>query len=146
MANGLDVLSDDFLPVESNKGLVCRFPAAISIKKQAFKMLIPQYPELNRSVEYNNPILNKTFRYLQPTSSNLLSVPCKAFVFVKYKKDAGFSLTEFPQEEAIEKLIPDSVGAFLEKMKSLRTTMPKGKERMKYFDGLVEEYFSKHFK
>ena len=45
-----------------------------------------------------------------------------------------------------EKIIPDSVEAFLQKMKSLRTTIPKGKERMKYFDGLVEEYFSKHFK
>jgi len=45
-----------------------------------------------------------------------------------------------------EKIIPDSVGLFLEKMKSLRTTMPKGKERMQYFDTLVEEYFQKHFK
>ena len=45
-----------------------------------------------------------------------------------------------------EKIIPDSVGEFLQKMKALRTTMPKGKERMKYFDELVEEYFKKHFK
>lgn len=45
-----------------------------------------------------------------------------------------------------EKIIPDSVGEFLEKMKSLRSTIPKGKERMKYFDTLVEEYFRKHFK
>jgi len=44
-----------------------------------------------------------------------------------------------------EKIIPDSVGAFLEKMKNLRTTMPKGKERMKYFDTLVEAYFKKNF-
>ncbi|PHS42316.1 MAG: siroheme synthase [Sulfurovum sp.] len=44
-----------------------------------------------------------------------------------------------------EKIIPDSVGAFLQKMKGLRSTMPKGKERMKYFDSLVEEYFSKNF-
>ena len=44
-----------------------------------------------------------------------------------------------------EQIIPDSVGEFLQKMKVLRTTMPKGKERMKYFDGLVEEYFSRHF-
>jgi len=44
-----------------------------------------------------------------------------------------------------EKIIPDSVGEFLEKMKGLRSTMPKGKERMKYFDGLVEEYFDKYF-
>lgn len=45
-----------------------------------------------------------------------------------------------------EKIIPQSVGEFLQKMKALRTTMPKGKERMQYFDGLVEEYFQKHFK
>lgn len=45
-----------------------------------------------------------------------------------------------------EKSIPDSVGAFLEKMNTLRSTMPKGKERMQYFDTLVEEYFRKHFK
>jgi len=45
-----------------------------------------------------------------------------------------------------EKSIPDSVGEFLQKMKDLRSTMPKGKERMKYFDTMVEEYFSKYFK
>jgi len=45
-----------------------------------------------------------------------------------------------------EKMIPDSVGAFLKQMKALRTTMPKGKERMHYFDRLVEEYFRKNFK
>ena len=45
-----------------------------------------------------------------------------------------------------EKIIPDSVGEFLQKMKALRSEMPKGKERMKYFDELVEEYFKKNFK
>jgi len=45
-----------------------------------------------------------------------------------------------------EKVIPNSVGAFLQKMKALRTTMPKGKERMKHFDALVTEYFKTHFK
>lgn len=45
-----------------------------------------------------------------------------------------------------EKNIPDSVGAFLQKMKGLRSTMPKGKVRMQYFDKLVEEYFKKNFK
>jgi precorrin-2 dehydrogenase/sirohydrochlorin ferrochelatase len=45
-----------------------------------------------------------------------------------------------------EKIIPDSVGEFLKKMKSLRSTMPKGKERMKYFDEMVEKYFKENFK
>jgi len=45
-----------------------------------------------------------------------------------------------------EKIIPDSVGDFLKKMKDLRSTMPKGKERMQYFDTLVEKYFKENFK
>ena len=45
-----------------------------------------------------------------------------------------------------ENVIPDSVGEFLKKMKALRTTMPKGKERMNYFDTLVAEYFQKYFR
>jgi len=45
-----------------------------------------------------------------------------------------------------EEIIPDSVGTFLQKMKDLRSAMPKGKERMYYFDTLVKEYFDKHFK
>ena len=45
-----------------------------------------------------------------------------------------------------EKIIPENVGAFLTKMRSLGVTMPKGKERMQYFESLVEEYFRKHFK
>ncbi|MCF6205937.1 MAG: bifunctional precorrin-2 dehydrogenase/sirohydrochlorin ferrochelatase [Sulfurovum sp.] len=45
-----------------------------------------------------------------------------------------------------EKIIPDSVGEFLAKMKGLRKTMPKGKERMAYFDNMVEDYFKENFK
>ena len=46
----------------------------------------------------------------------------------------------------LERSIPDTVENFLDKMKTLRTTMPKGKARMKYFESLVETYFSKYFK
>jgi len=45
-----------------------------------------------------------------------------------------------------EKIIPGSVGEFLQKMKALRTEIPKGKERMKYFDEIVEKYFKENFK
>ena len=45
-----------------------------------------------------------------------------------------------------EKIIPDSTAAFLQKMKALRSTMPKGKERMQYFDSMVEKYFKENFK
>ncbi len=45
----------------------------------------------------------------------------------------------------IKKQLPDDIDEFLEKMKSLRLTLPKGKERMKEFEEMVKEYFKKSF-
>ncbi len=45
-----------------------------------------------------------------------------------------------------ERIIPDSVGDFLKRMKQLRQEMPKGRERMQYFDQLTKDYFEKEFK
>ena len=78
------------------------------------------------------------------------------FIFPSYvKKDdltiafsTGGASPAFAKQirQHFEKVIPENVGAFLSKMRSLRLTMPKGKERMKHFNTLVEEYFRKHFK
>ncbi len=40
----------------------------------------------------------------------------------------------------LEGLIPDGISTFLEEMKSLRSTMPKGKERMQFLDKKAKEY------
>jgi len=42
----------------------------------------------------------------------------------------------------IKDCIPKDSDKLLEKLKELRESMPKGKERMKYFDNLVEEFFT----
>jgi len=40
----------------------------------------------------------------------------------------------------LQNLIPESIGSFLEEMKQLRRTLPKGKERMKMLDIKAEDY------
>jgi hypothetical protein len=107
LANGLDVLADDFLPVDI-EGMVCRFPSAISIKKQTYDLLSPIFPELNNSPEFYNPAFDKTFRYLPAQKTELFCAPCKALILVKYKENSGFSLTEMSKTEAFTLLIPDS--------------------------------------
>jgi len=77
------------------------------------------------------------------------------FIFPSYvKKDdltiafsTGGASPAFAKQirQHFEKIIPEDVGAFLSKMRSLRVTMPKGKERMKHFESLVEAYIKKHF-
>lgn len=40
----------------------------------------------------------------------------------------------------LQKLIPDSIGVFLDEMKQLRRTLPKGKDRMQLLDKKAQEY------
>jgi|GEM_PF-300636 len=108
LANGLDVLADDFLPVEGGSGFVCRFPAAISVKQKALELLIPKFPQLKEAREINNSTAGKTFRHLAAGSLNPLRVPCKALVFVKYEKDACLRFEEMSGDEAFGHLVPDS--------------------------------------
>jgi precorrin-2 dehydrogenase/sirohydrochlorin ferrochelatase len=46
----------------------------------------------------------------------------------------------------IEKLIPSTLESFLEEMKSLRKTMPKGEKRMKFFEEKTDKFMEKNFK
>ncbi|WP_457593947.1 precorrin-2 dehydrogenase/sirohydrochlorin ferrochelatase family protein [Hydrogenimonas sp.] len=46
---------------------------------------------------------------------------------------------------SIEKLIPDSIVGFLEEMKQLRSTLPKGKERMKLLDEKAKKFVENLF-
>jgi len=108
MAAGFDVLSDDFLPVEASANLVCRFPAAISVKKTAYEIISEQFPQLLQFKEYNNPVLNKTFRYLPVPHIDMLCVPCRALVFVKYSREGDLKFEKMPQAEAFQHLVPDT--------------------------------------
>ena len=45
-----------------------------------------------------------------------------------------------------ENILPDGVEEFLAKLKNLRSELPKGKERMRYFEELVSNYFKEKFK
>ena len=46
----------------------------------------------------------------------------------------------------VEKLIPSSMESFLIEMKNLRKTMPKGKERMKFFEEKSDKFMAENFK
>ncbi len=45
----------------------------------------------------------------------------------------------------IEKLIPSNIVEFLQEMKELRRSMPKGKERMKFFEKKSDDYIRDNF-
>ena len=45
----------------------------------------------------------------------------------------------------IETLIPSSIESFLKEMRGLRKTMPKGKERMRFFEEKSDGFMAKYF-
>lgn len=46
----------------------------------------------------------------------------------------------------VEKLIPSTMESFLKEMRGLRKTMPKGKERMKFFEEKTDKFMEKSFR
>ncbi|MEA2100484.1 MAG: bifunctional precorrin-2 dehydrogenase/sirohydrochlorin ferrochelatase [Campylobacterota bacterium] len=72
------------------------------------------------------------------------------FIFPSYlkKDDLTIAISTSGSSPAMAKhlktylknLIPDGISEFLKEMKSLRTTLPKGKERMKILDKKAKEY------
>jgi hypothetical protein len=108
-ANGFTCLADDFVPIEANKQEVYSFPAAISIKKNSLETLLPIYPELATTAEYNFIKLNKIVRYLKPNNDDFFAhLPCNDLVFIKFEKNAELSCKEISKIDAFQQLVPDS--------------------------------------
>ncbi len=108
-ANGFTCLADDFVPMDINKKEVYSFPASISIKKNSLKTLLPIYPELETTAEYNFTRLNKIVRYLKPNNTNFFEhLPCNELVFIKYEKDSDLIFEEISKIYAFQQLVPDS--------------------------------------
>ena len=108
-ANGFGCVADDFVPIDLKKQEVYSFPAAISIKKNSLGTLLPIYPELATTAEYNFKRLRKIVRYLKPNNTEFTQhLPCNELVFIKYEKDADIQFSKIDKIAAFSQLIPDS--------------------------------------
>ena len=108
MANGFNCIADDFVPIDNNKN-VYTYPAAISIKKNSVKTLLPFYPELENAVEHHLKKLNKIVRYLPPKNIDYdLKLKCKALVFIKYNPKVELVIKPISKVDAFQQLVPDS--------------------------------------
>lgn len=106
---GYTCLADDFVPMDADKQEVYAFPAGISIKKNSLETLLPIYPELETSAEYNFTRLNKIVRFLKPNNNNYEAhLPCRDIVFIKYQKDSELIFKNISKIEAFQQLVPDS--------------------------------------
>lgn len=107
-ANGFSCIADDFVPIDTHKNINV-YPAAISIKKNSIKTLLPFYPELENAAEYHFKKLHKIVRYIAPQEINYSQkLKCKALIFIKYNPEIALEINSISQIDAFQQLIPDS--------------------------------------
>lgn len=108
MSHGFNLIADDFVPL-NNTLMINSFPAALSVKKTAWDMLSKAYPDLIKEKEHEILKMNKTVKYLSPLSNSFKnSFPVKALILVKFQSDVSCELSSIPNDEAFQKLVPDS--------------------------------------
>lgn len=112
MADGLNLVADDFSPVLAKNKYIYSYPGAISIKSGAFESLskiIPRFDEL--------PLIFKgqekgSVKFVAPFKNNKTnskhSYPCQKMVSINYKSQSKTELKKIAFSEAMEIFLPDS--------------------------------------
>lgn len=102
---GLQMVSDDFVPIDAKNKLAYPFPAAISVKEGAFELLSPYYGNL-RDIKYNKyEYTHGSVRHLTPKSFGLTKVkprPVKNIVFIRYNPNVSCNFKGIPSNQALK--------------------------------------------
>ena len=107
MANGFNVISDDFTPILREDFKTYCFPSAISIKEKSYSLMEQIYPGLKNSKQYYINELKGAVKYLPPTSKET-SADCSSVVWVKYSQSSENSIRKISTQEALKKILPDA--------------------------------------
>ena len=107
MANGYNVIADDFSPVLRSDFKTYCFPSAISIKEKSYNLIELLHPELKSSNEYYINELKGNVKYL-PAISKETSANCSAVVWVQYSEGAENLMNKISTQEALKKFLPDA--------------------------------------
>ncbi|SHF30420.1 hypothetical protein SAMN05444274_104356 [Mariniphaga anaerophila] len=123
-ANGYQIISDDFVPIEQNSFNAYPLPLAMSVKEGSVDLLKNYFPELKTAPSVDmGP--KKKVRYL-PVGNEIIEMtfPVNEFIFIKYDKTVDFRLEKIEPVEALKTLLdeawipasPKNIEVFLEKI------------------------------
>jgi hypothetical protein len=107
MANGYNVIADDFTPVLRTDFKTYCFPSAISIKEKSYNLIEQLYPELKSFNEYYINELKGNVKYLPPISKET-SANCSSVIWVKYTEGKESSMKKVSIQDALKKILPDA--------------------------------------
>jgi len=110
MANGFDLIADDFTPVLAESQNVYRYPSAISIKQGSYNVLKTIIPEIKDLPINNSNGIKGNIRYIPSTIkfNPHKEYPCHKIICVNYQENSQTELTEISIDNVLNILIPDS--------------------------------------
>jgi hypothetical protein len=107
MANGFNIIADDFTPILREDLKTYSFPTGISIKEKSYTIIEGLYPEFTKLKEYYINDLKGNVKYLKPKIKENKAI-CKNVVWVKYNEKASNKIQEISKEEALKKFLPEA--------------------------------------
>jgi len=107
MADGYNMLSDDFVAMSLQKTEIYHLPSGISVKSGSVKFMRKHLPQKEFLVNSEG---HEAEHYLPPINKQglLASVPIKAIVFVNYDPQVEFELKKESNLEKMDQLIKQS--------------------------------------
>ena len=99
LASGLELVTDDYAPIEAGSGLLWPIPFGLSVKEGSWPLLAPHFPDLART-----PVVRtrqRRQRYVAPPRATATPQPVRCLVFPLYQPGAGMELTPLRPGEAL---------------------------------------------
>jgi len=108
MANGYNLIADDFTPIMAKTQKIHHYPSAISMKKGSFHVLESLSDKITFSDNTLSNIKKGDIKYVVPINTVEKPISCKKIILVAYNPHAKTSIKEISAEEVLNILIPDS--------------------------------------
>ena len=108
MANGYNLIADDFTPIMAKTQKIHHYPSAISMKTGSFHVLDTLLDKITFSYSTSSNIKKGNLKYVVPINNVEKPITCKKIILVEYNPHAKSSLKEISAEEILNILIPDS--------------------------------------
>lgn len=108
MAQGLNIIADDFVPLNLNQK-VNFFTAATSIKESVEQELKELFPELCNSIVYRSSSKEINVKYLRPRDAFYNEeFEISAVISIKYDPEIDFEINKLSRNDFISQIIPDT--------------------------------------
>jgi len=109
VAKGLNLISDDLVPVSRKHQQIFPLPAGISVKPGASEMLSAYFPELKNAKTRLNTSTGKDVTYIAPASKIVpKTATVKAILFPEFNKNVDFEWNKVDNISVLNDFITES--------------------------------------